>query len=219
MDTPKRGPGAEHEQRRQQIADAVLAVTAEHGLAAVTQTSVAARAGVSPGRVQHYFPAKRQMIEAAFDRANALSSARIASATGTGASPRRVLTTVLTELIPYDTATRVHMRVRQAFTALALSDEDIAERMRREYARFHGQVADLLPGGADRRDRAVALVALAEGLAYYVLVGVDSAAAARERVLAAIAAAHGEAQEPVGSAASVPRRDSDSADREPGSAR
>ncbi|MEV6823046.1 TetR/AcrR family transcriptional regulator [Nocardiopsis dassonvillei] len=199
MNAPTRGPGAEHEQRRRQIADAVLAVAAEHGMAAVSQASVAARAGVSPGRVQHYFPAKHRMIEAAFDRGNALSSARVAAKAGPGDDPRRLLTTVLTELIPYDDATRAHMRVRQAFTALALSDEAIARRMRREYARFHGQVADLLrrsqDGGAmpralDPAERAVALVALAEGLAYYVLVDVHPAEAARERVLAEIAALH-----------------------------
>lgn len=199
MNAPTRGPGAEHEQRRLQIADAVLAVAAGHGMAAVSQTSVAARAGVSPGRVQHYFPAKHQMIEAAFDRGNALSSARIAAKAGPGDDPRRLLTTVLTELIPYDDATRAHMRVRQAFTALALSDEAIARRMREEYARFHGRVADLLrrgqdggtvPRTLDPAERAVALVALAEGLAYYVLVDVHPAGAARERVLAEIAALH-----------------------------
>ncbi len=199
MNAPTRGPGAEHEQRRRQIADAVLAVAAEHGMAAVSQTSVAARAGVSPGRVQHYFPAKHEMVEAAFDRGNALSSARIAAKAGPDDDPRRLLATVLTELIPYDDATRAHMRVRQAFTALALSDEAIARRMREEYARFHGQVADLLrrgqAGGAvpralDPAERAVALVALAEGLAYYVLVDVHPADAARDRVLAEIAALH-----------------------------
>ncbi|WP_223838851.1 TetR/AcrR family transcriptional regulator [Nocardiopsis deserti] len=199
MNAPTRGPGTEHEQRRREIADAVLAVAAEHGMAAVSQTSVAARAGVSPGRVQHYFPAKHQMIEAAFDRGNALSSARIAAKAGPDGSPRRLLTTVLTELIPHDDATRAHMRVRQAFTALALSDGAIARRMREEYARFHGQVADLLRRGQDEgavprtldpAERAVALVALAEGLAYYVLVDVHPAEAARERLLAEIAALH-----------------------------
>ncbi|WP_017594135.1 TetR/AcrR family transcriptional regulator [Nocardiopsis potens] len=186
-----RGPGAHHEERRTQIADAVLAVVAERGLAAVSQSEVAARAGVSPGRVQHYFPAKQGLIEAAFDRGNALSSARIADAAGRAGGPRDVLAAVLTELIPYDEDTRAHMRVRQAFTSLALSDEAIAERMRAEYGRFHRQVADLLHGvgAADPAAAAVSLTALAEGLAYYVLIGAHPAASARARVLAAIAEA------------------------------
>ncbi|HEU5027629.1 MAG TPA: TetR/AcrR family transcriptional regulator [Spirillospora sp.] len=199
MDRRTRGPGARHEQRRQEIADAVLAVVADGGVQAVSLAEVAARAGVSAGRVQHYFPAKRQLIEAAFERGNELSSARIRAVAGAdldAAPPRAVLTAILTELIAHDAATEAHLRVRQSFTALALADEAIAGRMRADYARFHGQVADLLR--RDQRDGALradvdpgetapALVALAEGLAYYVLIGVTSSSAARARVTDAIA--------------------------------
>ncbi|KAB8196786.1 TetR family transcriptional regulator [Nonomuraea phyllanthi] len=194
-----RGPGAHHAERRAQIADAVLAVVAERGLAAVSLTEVAAQADISPGRVQHYFPAKRQLIEAAFERGNALSSARIRQRVGADldrADPRVVLTTVLTELIPYDATTEAHMRVRQSFHAFAFSDEAIAARMRVLYDDFHRQMADLIrrdqeagrvPGGADPHGSALALVALAEGLAAYVLIGVTPGAVARERLLAAVA--------------------------------
>ncbi|WP_306370073.1 TetR/AcrR family transcriptional regulator [Nocardiopsis sp. CC223A] len=196
MERRARGRGAAYDRRRNEIADAVLEVVADQGLAAVSQSTVAARAGVSPGRVQHYFPARHELIEAAFDRANALSSARIAARVGADAPPREALTVVLTELIPHDTATRTHMRIRQSFTALALSEESIAARMRRDYERFHGRLADLLhrdretgalPAAVDPGREAVALAALAEGLAYYVLIGRESADAARDRVLSAIA--------------------------------
>jgi AcrR family transcriptional regulator len=200
MDRRTRGPGAHHEARRQEIADAVLAVVAERGLQAVSLSEVAARAGVSAGRVQHYFPTRQGLIEAAFDRGNELSSARIRSLVGRDldrAEPRSVLTTVLTELIAHDPETLAHLRVRQSFTALALSDEAIADRMRADYSRLHDQLAGLL-----RKDRdtglifstidpehaAVDLVALAEGLAYYVLIGITEPETARTRVLAAIAA-------------------------------
>lgn len=197
MERRVRGRGADYDRRRSEIADAVLEVVAEEGLSAVSQSAVAARAGVSPGRVQHYFPARHELIEAAFDRANDLSSARIAARAGAQAGPRESLTAVLTELIPYDAPTRTHMRIRQSFTALALSDEAIAARMRRDYERFHGQLADLLrrdredgnlPATVDPGREAVALAALAEGLAYYVLIGRESPDAARDRVHAAIAA-------------------------------
>jgi AcrR family transcriptional regulator len=193
-----RGVGAEHERRRTEIADAVLAIVADRGLAAVSQATVAAQAGVSPGRVQHYFPTKQELIEAAFERGNSLAAARIADRTGPGGqndSPRHVLTVVLTELIPYDTATHAHMRVRQSFTAAALADEGIATRLRADYARLHSQLADLLRGcqaagelraQVDPDEKAVALVALAEGLAYYVLIGTCPAGRARDQVLTAI---------------------------------
>ena len=199
-----RGPGARHQERRAQIADAVLAIVAERGLSAVSQSAVAARAGVSQGRVQHYFPAKQRLIEAAFERGNALSRARIRELVGRDldtARPRDVLTTVLTELVPHDEATRAHLRVRQAFTARALADEAIAARLREDYAVFHGQIADLLrrdreagavPGDADPHAAAVRLVGLAEGLAYYVLIGVSAPEDAREQILAAIAHVYGE---------------------------
>ncbi|TDB84804.1 TetR family transcriptional regulator [Actinomadura sp. KC216] len=199
MERRARGPGVHHEARRTEIADAVLAIVAERGLPAVSLTEVAAQAGVSAGRVQHYFPTKQKLIEAAFDRGNELSSARVRARVGDDldrAEPRAVLTVVLTELIGYDSETRTHMRVRQSFTALALADEGIAERMRAEYTRFHRQVAGLVredqDAGAIRvaaasEHVAVDLVALAEGLAYYVLIGLTSAETARDRVLAAVA--------------------------------
>lgn len=203
MSPRTRGPGAQHDERRTELADAVLAIVAEHGLSAVSQSAVAAQAGVSPGRVQHYFPAKRQLIEAAFDRANALSTARITAATaaeGRPAVPRDVLTVVLTELIPYDDFTRTHLRVRQAFTAAALADATIAARLRDDYKHLHDRLADLLQqdqegghlsAGADPHASAVALVALAEGLAYYVLIDVQPADDARQHVVEAIAGVYG----------------------------
>jgi AcrR family transcriptional regulator len=195
-----RGPGAHHAQRRAEIADAVLAIVADRGLAAVSQVEVAAQAGISPGRVQHYFPAKRQLLEAAFERGNELSSLRIQAKTGAdlqAAEPRLVLTTVLTELIPYDAATEAHMRVRQSFHAYAFAEEAIAARLRVLYADFHRQMSDLIRkdqqagrilSDADPERTALALVALAEGLAAYVLTGVTPAVHAREQVLEAIAA-------------------------------
>jgi len=177
----------------------VLAVVAERGLSAVSLTEVAAQAGVSAGRVQHYFPAKRELIGAAFDRGNELSGARIRDKVGRdldAAAPREVLTVVLTELIPYDAATRTHLRVRQFFTARALADAAIATRLRAEYARFHRQLADLvrrdqavgaIPAVTRPDDTAATLAAFAEGLAYYVLIDVYPAEEARARVLAAVA--------------------------------
>ncbi|MFE9282297.1 TetR/AcrR family transcriptional regulator [Nocardiopsis alba] len=200
MNRRTRGRGADHERRRLEIVDAVLSVVEENGLAAVSQSSVAARADVSPGRVQHYFPARHELIEAAFDRANALSAARIAERSGSETEPRRMLEVVLTELIPYDTFTRTHLRVRQSFTALALSEEAIASRMRCDYERLYEELADLLrrdresgrvPAETDPRDEAVSLVALAEGFAYHVLLDLIDPAVPRARVLGAIADLYG----------------------------
>ncbi|MGI5158695.1 TetR family transcriptional regulator C-terminal domain-containing protein [Microbispora sp. CA-102843] len=107
-----------------------------------------------------------------------------------------MLTAVLGELIPADPATEAHMRVRQSFNALALADQAIAAKVRLLYDDFHRQMADLvrrdqqaghIPAALDAREVAAGLVALAEGLAFYVLIDVTPAATARERLSAAIA--------------------------------
>ncbi|GAA1503710.1 TetR/AcrR family transcriptional regulator [Streptomyces synnematoformans] len=198
MSPRTRGLGARHDERRREIADAVLAIVADQGLAAVSLTATAARAGVSPGGVQHYFPAKHDLIDAAFDRGNALSSERIRARAGedlAAAEPRTVLTAVLTELIPYDAATTAHLRVRQSFNALALADAAVAERLRELYAGLHGDLAAALRRdrdagrvrpGLDPDREAVALTATTEGLAYYVLIGAYDAGRARDLVLTAV---------------------------------
>ncbi|WP_369199833.1 TetR/AcrR family transcriptional regulator [Streptomyces sp. PU-14G] len=198
--TRGRGPGLHHDRRRTEIADAVLAVVAERGLPAVSLTEVAAQAGVSPGRVQHYFPTKQKLLEAAFDRGNERSAERIRSRLGAApadAPPAEVLAVVLDELIPHDAASRAHMRVRHAFNAGALADDPIAERVRGLYAGLYGSLAGCLArAGASAPEgghetAAVALVAQAEGLAYHVLLGTTRARIARHTVRAALDAALG----------------------------
>jgi AcrR family transcriptional regulator len=175
----------------------VLAVVDEAGLAAVSLTSVAGKAGVSPGRVQHYFPSRAELLEAAFERANELASERIAELTAADGGPRSVLTAVLTELVPHDRVTSTHMRIRQSFTAQALTDERVATRLRDAYAQLNARLADVLAREIEAGVIAVAerpehvagrLVAFAEGLAYHVLIGTHPADVARRQVLDAVGA-------------------------------
>lgn len=199
--TRTRGPGATHQARRAEVVDAVLAVAAARGVPAVSQASVAAAAGVSAGRVQHYFPTMTDLLGAAFDQVNAASSARIRDAVGGGldtAPARRVLEVVLTELIPHDEVTRAHLQFRQSFTALALHHEDIAARLRSQYHQLHhhdlaelirrDQHAGAIDPATASEGAATSLAALAEGLAYYVLIGAVAADEARDQVLDAVAA-------------------------------
>ncbi|MEU4377130.1 TetR family transcriptional regulator C-terminal domain-containing protein [Pseudonocardia alni] len=182
------------------MVDAVLAVAAARGVPAVSQASVAAAAQVSPGRVQHYFPTMTDLLGAAFDQINTASSARIRAAVGgdlDAAPPRRVLEVVLTELIPHDEPSRAHLQFRQSFTALALHHEDIATRLRSQYHQLHhrdlaalilrDQQSGLIPSTTAPKTAATSLAALAEGLAYYVLIGAVAAADASAQVLDAVA--------------------------------
>jgi AcrR family transcriptional regulator len=190
-----RGPGAQRDMRRQEICDAVLAVVDEAGIAAVSLISVAGKAGVSAGRVQHYFPSRADLLEAAFERANELASDRIAGLTAEDEGPRTVLTAVLTELVPHDRATSTHMRIRQSFTAQALTDERVATRLRDAYAQLNARLADIISREieagtittAERPEHVAGrLVAFVEGLAYHVLIGTHPADVARRQVLDAV---------------------------------
>jgi AcrR family transcriptional regulator len=190
-----RGPGTQRDVRRREICEAVLAVVDEAGLAAVSLTSVAGKAGVSAGRVQHYFPSRAELLEAAFERANELAGDRIAELTSDDGGPRAVLTAVLTQLVPHDQATATHMRIRQSFTAQALTDERVATRLRYAYAQLNARLADILAreieaGAITTAEQpehvAGRLVALVEGLAYHVLIGTHPAEVARRQVLDAV---------------------------------
>jgi AcrR family transcriptional regulator len=193
-----RGPGPDHQARRDEIADAVLDVVASGGLPAVTMQAVASCAGVSVGRIQHYYATKAALLEAAFDRSNERSSDRIEMLLGAPpdqAPPLDVLTVVLTELVPHDDWSWTHLRVRQSFVSRGLHDPQIAERLRGEYATLHRRlgacVAQLqgrsMPNHVDAIDHAAGLVALAEGVANHVLIGAMQPNIARVHILDAIA--------------------------------
>src|ERR1700748_1736428 len=105
------GPGGEygermpkvvdHEQRRQQIAAALLRVAAVRGLHQTGLREVAAEAGLSVRLIQYYFGTKEQLLLYATQYlAPQLSDrvrARIAAAGGAAAGPRAVIEAILAE--------------------------------------------------------------------------------------------------------------------------
>lgn len=59
----------DHQQRRNEICDAVLSLIAETGTRAVTTRAAASAAGWSTGAVSHYFPNRDELMLGAFRRA------------------------------------------------------------------------------------------------------------------------------------------------------
>ncbi|MFF5001128.1 TetR/AcrR family transcriptional regulator, partial [Streptomyces sp. NPDC000656] len=84
---PKR---VDHEERRAQIAEALIQVAGRRGLHAVGMRDVAAEAGVSLRLVQYYFETKEKLLfyglQHLTDRFTARVGARLAAA-GAGAGP------------------------------------------------------------------------------------------------------------------------------------
>jgi AcrR family transcriptional regulator len=189
---PKR---VDHEERRRQIADAVIRTAATRGLHAAGMREIAAEAGVSLRLVQYYFGTKEELLLAAMQhlatRFGARATARFREAAGSGrpASPRDVIAAVLAEALPADDERRTFSIVNTAYLALSLTDPAlridslvknsdavtvvVAQQLRT--AQAAGDAAAHL----DPDLEALTLMAMSAGLATSVLVGHSSIEQAR----------------------------------------
>jgi AcrR family transcriptional regulator len=181
--TATRGPGAAHDQRQRDIIEAVFAIVDGQGTDQVTIRNVAKAAGISPGRVQYYFPTKDALLAAAFTAINDLGTENVRRrlAADADAGPEAVLAAVLTELVPADEAGRRRMRIANAFEAYAINRPELAERLARGYGDLTAFLASLLPSG-EAEDTAKELIALASGLGWMVVTGAHTSEAARRTV-------------------------------------
>ncbi|MFL1430466.1 MULTISPECIES: TetR/AcrR family transcriptional regulator [unclassified Nocardiopsis] len=165
----------DHRQRRAQIAEAVCALIADRGLEAVSLRDVATRAGVSMGRVQHYFHTKDDMLRFALEYVGEHDAAGVHEQLAALADPgpREVARAVLGGLLAASPEGEARQRVGVAFQARALVEPGLARFLLQGYAGIQGVLEDLLrahgrTGAA--RDAAV-LMALAEGLRLQSLLG------------------------------------------------
>jgi AcrR family transcriptional regulator len=133
-----RGPGAAHEQQRRNIIEAVFTVVDEAGTGQATVRNVAKAAGVSPGRVQHYFKTKDALLEAAFTAVTEAGTENIRRRLAESGSDgeEAIVATTLTELIPVDEDHRRLVRVSQAFEVYAMSRPELRERLHDDYDRL-----------------------------------------------------------------------------------
>jgi AcrR family transcriptional regulator len=184
---PKR---VDHEERRRQIADALLRTAATRGLHATGMREVAAEAGVSLRLVQYYFGTKEELLLAAMQQlaaqfgARAVARFREASGSGGPASPRDVIAAILAEALPADDERRTFNVVYTAYLALSLTDpalaiaplvknsstviDVVAAQLRA------AQAAGDTPVHLDPDLEAFSLVAMSAGLATSVLAGQSS---------------------------------------------
>jgi AcrR family transcriptional regulator len=184
---PKR---VDHEERRRQIADALLRTAAERGLHATGMREVAAEAGVSLRLVQYYFGTKEALLLAAMQHLavrfgeRAMTRIRGSREADGPASPRDVLAAILAEGLPADDERRTFAELGLAYLALSLTDpalaiapliknsdvviDVIAGQLRA--ARAAGDT----PGDLDPELEAVSLLALSAGLSTSILAGQSS---------------------------------------------
>src|ERR1700722_5749043 len=126
---PKR---VDHEERRRQIADALLRTAATRGLHATGMREVAAEAGVSLRLVQYYFGTKEELLLAAMQHLavqfaeRAMARINRLKETESPASPRDVIAAILTEALPADDERRTFTVLYTAYFALSLTDPALA---------------------------------------------------------------------------------------------
>ncbi|SFM97205.1 transcriptional regulator, TetR family [Pseudonocardia ammonioxydans] len=113
----------DHDARRSEIAEAVLALVARAGTEAVSLRSVAAQAGISMGRVQHYFASKDALLLHALEHSHRRMEQRIEErAAASARSERDALVTILEELLGGHPESRDAIRIHAAFAAREVDD-------------------------------------------------------------------------------------------------
>jgi AcrR family transcriptional regulator len=184
---------ADHDQRRTQIADALLRIAGHTGLHTVTMRSVAAEAGVSVRLVQYYFTTKEQLLHFTLTHLARRMAERVQARLGAKddpAGPRAVLDAVLTEALPTDEESRIFHLVYTAYAVLAVTDPALAaqrfmdapnamEEFLLGHLRAAGEAGGLAPG-VDPRAETVGLLAMSAGLGTSVLLGQRGVAEALE---------------------------------------
>ena len=119
----------QHLRQRRHIAEALWRLAARAGLEAVSLRDVAAEAGVSMGRVQHYFANKDEMLlfglQLAQQRLEARVERRLRDRAGPAGS-EDVLRAVLDELLGEHPDTRQALLVSVAFYGRVASDPKVA---------------------------------------------------------------------------------------------
>lgn len=212
-------------ERRTEILYGLWAVIHERGIEGVTYQSVAAEAGVSIGRVQHYFATKDELVRAGAQALIATSEG-VHRSRSESLAPRDALIALLTGPLPRTPQFRLGAAVWHAYLTRAMVDEGVAEVVREAVAGTQNEVVRLLgaalaeagdkagsgagsvagsgartgvgsgvPSKATLRREALHLLALSDGLTQRVLLGVTDVGDAEATVEAAVDRAMGLAGE------------------------
>jgi AcrR family transcriptional regulator len=178
---------ADHEQRRRQIADALVRIAATRGLHNAGMREVAAEAGVSVRLIQYYFGTKEELLRFTMeylalqwaDRAKARF--RPADGAEGPAGPRAIIDAILAEGLPADEDSRVFHMVWSSYAVLSLTDPAfamgtlihasgaVASVIAAQLTR--AQQAGQAPADMDVQAEATGLMAMSAGLSNGVLAG------------------------------------------------
>lgn len=171
----------DHAERRKEIVWALWAVIHERGIDGVTLHAVAAEAGVSIGRIQHYFESKQNLIRAGAQEM-VTGAEQMYREHGSPRDPGSALAALLTQPVPTNAPARVGVSVWYAYLAKATNDPWIRSFLAEASGGTVGEVGRLLRlvglSEARAHNEAVRLVAVSTGATQSVLIaGMDADAA------------------------------------------
>lgn len=161
----------DHDQRREELLQAVWRIVARDGLEAATMRSIAQETGWSSGVLQHYFTSKRDIIVSAHELAYQRVSDRI-EAKIQGASAIESLRIALDEALPLDDERLLEARIEVSAWGLAVADPEFLRHRHESTQRWMDYLTEVI--GQARADGDVHNPASDEMLAHEMLVLVDA---------------------------------------------
>lgn len=187
----------DHDARRAQIAEALLAVVRRDGVGAVSVRSVAAQAGLSVGSMRHTVTSQADLVafamEAVAERVASRIGARVSGWSAEGPTDVGDLVDLCGEVLPLDDERRAEAAVWLELVTLARTDptlSEVSDAAHDGLRRVADRVVGVLLHGADRRTlarEALRLHALLDGLALH---GVLHPQGARPAEVRAVVAHH-----------------------------
>jgi TetR/AcrR family transcriptional regulator, transcriptional repressor of bet genes len=153
----------------------VIELLMADGFEGVSVRRVATAAGVSIGAVQHHFPTKAAMLDAAMEQISEAFTGRLTEQLTADDDPERLLRVAAEELLGIGEERRAAGVIWLQRLARAAVDPDVARGHAADWLRVEDLISRLLSqcrADLDRewcRDRAAGLVALLDGLAAAVL--------------------------------------------------
>jgi len=183
----------DHDERQQEIAEAVWRVIRREGVSAVSVREVAAEAGLSSGSLRHIFASKAELLAYSMQLVHVRARDRIVAHLSIPDARERALA-VLGEVLPLDETRRCEMEVN-----LALVSESPAHPSLRKIALDahdalrQGCIAvltalakeGLVSNDRDIEAEAIRLHALLDGLAMHLVLGDNDSPDTAEAALAA----------------------------------
>lgn len=118
----------DHDERREEIAEAAWRVLEREGLSGTDLRGIAREAGFTTGVITHYFGGKSDLMVFAFGLVVDRSTARMAEACG-----RAGLLEALAQMLPLDEERRRETRVWLELMGASLTDPGLARELRQRY--------------------------------------------------------------------------------------